>query len=381
MLFVNTNLLGMKVQAACIRAATAERQDVDAVHVDIERPLWVKAVAGSYRLPFGIDFSAYRYLQVYRAIIGQWLRGPLDIYRFDLVHFLTQGIALCVTDARVTARAAVVVNVDSTAALEGNELGACRFVQKPFINAEARMFQKADLVACYSSWAARSVREDYDVESERITVVRNGVDLPSGAATHSHAGMPRLVFIGNAWKRKGGEDLLAAHQLRFADRAELHIFSAAPRPPGTFRNLVWHGSVEHRRLTHEILPSMDIFVLPSRLDMSPWAILEAAAAGLPVISTRLAGIPEMVIDGETGILVAPGDNEALAKAIDELLASPILRKQMGAKARERVLRHFNRDIVYPQYIDRLVGLALRARRLSAEDGVGSSQQAGGPHGG
>jgi glycosyltransferase involved in cell wall biosynthesis len=126
---------------------------------------------------------------------------------------------------------------------------------------------------------------------------------------------------------------------------------------------------------------MDIFVLPSRLDMSPWAILEAAAAGLPVISTRLAGIPEMVIDGETGILVAPGDNEALAKAIDELLASPILRKQMGAKARERVLRHFNRDIVYPQYIDRLVGLALRARRLSAEDGVGSSQQAGGPHGG
>ena len=90
----------------------------------------------------------------------------------------------------------------------------------------------------------------------------------------------------------------------------------------------------------EILRSMDIFILPSLWEGMPNAILEAMAAGLPVVATNVGGTPEVVVDGETGFLVPPRDPEALANAIKLLIDDPELRKKFGQAGRERVERHF-----------------------------------------
>jgi glycosyltransferase involved in cell wall biosynthesis len=76
----------------------------------------------------------------------------------------------------------------------------------------------------------------------------------------------------------------------------------------------------------------------------PVVIMEAMASGLPVISSQLSGIPELVDDGRTGILVAPGDAEALAEALQKLHTNPALCFSMGQAGREKVLREFNMKI-------------------------------------
>jgi glycosyltransferase involved in cell wall biosynthesis len=96
---------------------------------------------------------------------------------------------------------------------------------------------------------------------------------------------------------------------------------------------VWHGFVPDFRARRS---DYDIFVLPTRGDNLPVAILEAMAAAAPVIATRVGGIPEEVIEGKTGLLVPPDDALALAEAIDQLTSHPDLRREMGTAGRELI---------------------------------------------
>jgi glycosyltransferase involved in cell wall biosynthesis len=91
-----------------------------------------------------------------------------------------------------------------------------------------------------------------------------------------------------------------------------------------------------RRDVPELLATADIFVLSSRSEGLPMTILEAMAAGLPVVASSVGGVPEVVVDGETGLVVPPGDPASLAAAIERLLADPALRRRLGGAARERV---------------------------------------------
>jgi glycosyltransferase involved in cell wall biosynthesis len=91
------------------------------------------------------------------------------------------------------------------------------------------------------------------------------------------------------------------------------------------------------------LAGLDVLVQPSRADNLPLSILEAMAAGLPVIGTRTGGIPELVIDGETGLLVEPERPEELAAALDSLATDPERRAELGRRGRERVQEHFSAD--------------------------------------
>jgi glycosyltransferase involved in cell wall biosynthesis len=89
----------------------------------------------------------------------------------------------------------------------------------------------------------------------------------------------------------------------------------------------------------------DLFVLPSRRESFGLVLAEAMAAGLPVIATQVGAIPEVVKDGETGILVPPEDPSALANAVSDLLDHPRVMKDMGTRGRERAEKHFTWDKV------------------------------------
>jgi glycosyltransferase involved in cell wall biosynthesis len=99
-----------------------------------------------------------------------------------------------------------------------------------------------------------------------------------------------------------------------------------------------------------LLATADIFVLPSHNEGLPVAILEAMGAGLPVVTTPVGAIPELVIDGETGILAPPGSSSALADALARLVNDPKLRSRLGSNGRNRVETHFRIEVVADRFV-------------------------------
>jgi glycosyltransferase involved in cell wall biosynthesis len=126
------------------------------------------------------------------------------------------------------------------------------------------------------------------------------------------------VVVGDGPERAQLEAL--AGQLGLADRVHLAGHQQDVRP--------W-------------LAALDVLVLSSDWEGMPNALLEAMAAGLPIVATAVGGVPEVVVDGATGLLVPPGDPSALAEAITRLLRDPDLRRTMGQAGRARVERRFS----------------------------------------
>jgi glycosyltransferase involved in cell wall biosynthesis len=90
-----------------------------------------------------------------------------------------------------------------------------------------------------------------------------------------------------------------------------------------------------------LLAQCDVCVLPSLSEGLPLAVLEAMAAGKPVVACAVGGVPELVADGQTGLLVPPADPQALAAAIRGLLSDPVLARQLAAAGQARVLQDFS----------------------------------------
>jgi glycosyltransferase involved in cell wall biosynthesis len=101
----------------------------------------------------------------------------------------------------------------------------------------------------------------------------------------------------------------------------------------------------HREDVRELLAACDVFVLPSFYEGSSLAVLEAMAAGKAVVATAIGGTDELISDGETGLLTAPGDADALANAIRQLVVDVQLRDRLGVRARERVRESFTQDVL------------------------------------
>jgi glycosyltransferase involved in cell wall biosynthesis len=113
-------------------------------------------------------------------------------------------------------------------------------------------------------------------------------------------------------------------------------------------------------LLHALYARADVFVHATRFEGSSLVTLEAMCHGLPVVATRAGGIPDKVVDGETGRLVEPGDPAALADALRPLLASPAGRTEMGERGRQRVLSRFAWGVLVERTIELYAELLRRA---------------------
>jgi sugar transferase (PEP-CTERM/EpsH1 system associated) len=125
---------------------------------------------------------------------------------------------------------------------------------------------------------------------------------------------------------------------------------------GVSNNVLFSGM---RHDVPELLKLLDIFVLPSLFEGISNTILEAMATGIPVVATRVGGNPELVVDGETGYLAPKQDIDALAKALENYILSPLILKQHGAAARERAVREFGLDRMVAQYEELYTRLLMR----------------------
>jgi glycosyltransferase involved in cell wall biosynthesis len=156
-------------------------------------------------------------------------------------------------------------------------------------------------------------------------VVPNGVAIPDDVG--EEAAPPEVLFAGRLSPEKGIEDLLAvADGLRLVVAGDGPLRPQVPQALGMLPRDEFYGRLDRAA----------VVVFPSRRDGFPVACAEAMAHGRAVVATAVGGLPDMVVDGETGLLVPPGDPAALRAAIDRLLADPELRQRLGTAARLRI---------------------------------------------
>jgi glycosyltransferase involved in cell wall biosynthesis len=212
----------------------------------------------------------------------------------------------------------------------------------------------ADRVLAPSAATAAEIERDYGVEDVGVLPnVTGGLPVDAAAPSDLPPDLPPgfLLFVGRLRIRKGVEVLLAALDLLrrqgaaptlaiAGDGEHRAALEAAAARRGLDASAVrFLGRADAARV-RALLAAARALVVPSTYEGMPMVVLEAMAAGLPVVASRVSGIPEVVGDGETGWLVPPEDPEALAAALAELLADPEEGRRRGAAGRERVAERF-----------------------------------------
>jgi glycosyltransferase involved in cell wall biosynthesis len=195
--------------------------------------------------------------------------------------------------------------------------------------------------------------QGYQVPAERITVIPPGVNV--GEWTHPGRREPgaqtlKILFVGGNFERKGGAHLLEAFRALYqgapfqvdgqAVNIELHLVTRdlIPEQPGV---TVYHHMQPNSPALKQLYFDSHIFCLPTFGDCLPMVLSEAGASGLPLVSTQVAAIPEIVLEGENGFLTAPGDTQALYTALQQLILDPELRQSMGERAVQTVSQAFD----------------------------------------
>ena len=203
-----------------------------------------------------------------------------------------------------------------------------------------RIFQRADAFVSWCEWTKASLVDDYGVEPSRVTVIPPGIDLANFRPGTRDNPKPRILFVGGDFKRKGGDLLLDVFRRRLRGRAELELVTPAEvaEEPG----VKVHRNVKaNSPLLQDLYASCDLFVLPTRGEVFPLAGMEALAAGLPLVATRVGGLPELVVDGESGRLVDVDDGDGLGDALEELVNDAPLRRRMSERARRDAEQRFD----------------------------------------
>jgi glycosyltransferase involved in cell wall biosynthesis len=279
----------------------------------------------------GLQVTAVDWTGGAKQIDGIW-RFARAVRRInpDIVHIHSGG-----RSARLAAKAGskrrVIVHFHSVAEESGRATG--------------RKSTGADLVIANSGATAKTVT------GGKVIVIHPGVKAIARRSP-KRADPSRPIAIGTVARLVPvkGLDVLIGAMLLLKDRSRsvtLEVIGAGPERERLERATAGAGLADIVRFigwrddVRALMVHWDIYVQPSLSEGFGIAAVEAMAQGLPVVATRVGGLPEVVMDTETGILVAPRDSQALANAIDTLIADPALRLRMGNAGRDRATGHFS----------------------------------------
>jgi glycosyltransferase involved in cell wall biosynthesis len=199
--------------------------------------------------------------------------------------------------------------------------------------------------------AARTCR------AERTVVIPNAIDVDGAPQARLDGDPPRIMTVGRLAPPKDPLTLVHAlpmleprpYSLAFVgDGPDRRAIEEELRASGLADQVALSGE---RRDVPRLLAAADVFVLSSRSEGAPLSILEAMAAGLPVVASDVGGIGELVADGETGLLVPPGDPARLALALARVLDDRALRERLGAAGRARARERFDIDALRSAHLD------------------------------
>lgn len=288
--------------------------------------------------------------------INRLLNSMIKFYQPHLVHAHTATY-----DGYVGLMIKKKFNLPLVCSLRGSDINIYPHYEKLTMHLTRRVISGADRLISVSS-ALKNAAMGLENPAKEIQVVYNGCDFndPHGSGefrkmTRSKLGISSkdtvLIFAGSIDKDKGIFELINAFKKLKQKRADLHLILLGDGPEtGDVKKILLSNDLGRRihltgsRPHKEMflwLKAADLFVLPTYYEGLPNAILEAMACGLPVISTRVGGIPEAVIDGESGILINSKDEDALRSAIEFLLNSNGLAMEMGRNGRAIIERKFS----------------------------------------
>jgi glycosyltransferase involved in cell wall biosynthesis len=237
---------------------------------------------------------------------------------------------------------------------------------------DRKIDQATDLWLTAADRATMALHEHRHVPRERIVTVHYGIDRASATRGGGarNGGRPVVAVVASFEPRKGHRYLLEAlAALKRAGFPTSALFvGEGPERPMIQQRATEAGLAEDVRFlgwredVDELLSASDLLVLPSVAnECLPYAILEAMSHGLPVVSTDVAGIPDLVADGVTGRVVPPADAGELARAIREIAGDPVRSRAMGKKAEHRVTTEFSLERMVARMSDIY-------RQLAAEPG-------------
>jgi glycosyltransferase involved in cell wall biosynthesis len=235
-----------------------------------------------------------------------------------------------------------------------------------YLWAERLLRPLTTVTICVAESERRAGLEMRTCEESTTIVIRNGVELPDTEPPPRRAGPCRIVAVGRLQAPKDALTLVRALAALPADAYEVLVVGEGPDRPDVedeVRRLGLDSVVQlagTRTDVPQLLAASDLFVLSSRSEGLPLSILEAMAAGLPVVATSVGGIPELVVDGETGFLVPPGDPQSLAGAIERLVHDPELRRRLGTAGRSRAAERFDLVSARRAHIDLYASLLATA---------------------
>lgn len=222
-----------------------------------------------------------------------------------------------------------------------------------------KLVDTARVIVTVSDYAKKFLQEHFPERADRVRRIYNGLNLAEFRPADFSSAPPLILVVGRLIAKKGFADLICACRL-IAERGK--SFRCEIIGEGPLENEL-RGQIERLNLHDRValsgakpqlevrqrLATTNVFALPSIIDPDggmdnlPTVIMEAMATGLPVVSTRIGGIPEMVVENETGLLVQPGDIAALAGGIEKLIDDRALAQRLGQAGYERAQELFSID--------------------------------------
>jgi glycosyltransferase involved in cell wall biosynthesis len=352
-----------------LQSSIAPRSDVDSswLPVEMDAASKVYGMHRTYRRP--LVPGTYRNSRVTGDRIREFevARRP-----FDAAYFF--GHTICMFLFRFRSRVPYVLAMDGTPLWYARHRLWYAFPPFDPRSPVARLkhmivrsvYRKAHHLFPLSSGVRDSLVHEYGVAPEKVTVLPPGVNLhqfpfPDRRA-NGRAGRPmRVIFVGADFERKGGPLVLRlAARPEFAgvhfDVVTKSFDGAAPA------NVEVHTGLQtNTEPMVRLFREADVFLLPTDADAHSVATIEAMAMGLPVITTSVGGIVDIVDEGRTGYLIHPGDLEALADRLGRLRADAELRLRMGEAGRRRAEARFDNEKISREVVDAMKRALARRR--------------------
>ncbi len=366
--FVMEQALGHVTHYRNLREFTDRQPDIAPVWLPI--PFEVRGLARLAPV-LRSNWSVRASWRARRALDRVQARGSLDAAVFHTQVTSLFSIAFMHRVPSLISIDATPINYDTVGMFYGHRPAGTGFLDRKKYEMNRRAFHAAAGLVTWSEWARHSLVDDYGVDRARIRVLAPGASSAffkigqTRSASPSPARAERLhvLFVGADFERKGGPTLLQSMDGPLANRCELHIVtqSEISAPPNV---IVHRGLQANSPELLRLFADADLFVLPTHADCLGVVLMEASAAGLPLITTHVGALSEALDPGQSGLLIPPGDTRALQAALRAMNDDPERRRRMGRAAYAFARKSFDAERNNRAMLDLISELA-EGRRAAA----------------
>jgi glycosyltransferase involved in cell wall biosynthesis len=329
--FVMEQALGHVTHARNLQSLVAERADIASTWLPI--PFDVRGAARLMPL-LRSNWSVRASWRARRALNTALARTPIDALVFHTQVTALFSVSLMRRLPSIVSMDATPINYDQVGEYYGHRAASTGFLDTRKFQMNQAVFNAAAALVTWSEWARASLIDDYAIDAARIHVL-----APGAAPAYFRIGERRqpatapnqrvkVLFVGGDFERKGGPLLLDSIGDLLRDRCELHLVTSKtmePQPHVYVHSGVTANSPELLRL----FAKADLFVLPSYAECLAVVLMEASAAGLPIITTDVGALGEAVQPGQSGLIMQAGNGAALRQSLELLVNNSALREQMG----------------------------------------------------